>query len=508
MRQAVITEQPPIYDQLYLKNKHLFLHNSRESSLHFKQAVQHVQNVLEQDFALNDKPYSGLPPEAVAEQLKMHFKHVLPNNGMNLETVFEQISQVLVKNSVVVTNPACAAHLHCPPLSAAAATELLIGCMNQSMDSWDQSGAATLLEQQMVQWLCELFFHQESADGVFTSGGTQSNFMGLLLARDHYYQQHNWNVLQYGLPPEADKIRILCSEDAHFTVRQSAYLLGLGEQAVVTVDVDEQHRMSVEDLEQKIARLYKEGLQPIALVATAGTTDFGSIDPLNELGAQAKKHDLWFHVDAAYGGALQLTDESGKLNGIAEADSITVDFHKMFFQPISCGAFLIRDKQHFQLLKRNADYLNPEGDEEGGIPNLVTKSVQTTRRFDALKLFVSLQVLGQQTFNQLITYLCSLTKQTAAVMKDEPFLEVLHEPELTTIVFRYNPQPDKQRVRDDINQKIRTTLWEQGKAVVARTRVNGEVCLKLTLLNPRTSFEELQNIIQHIKELGEQFSKE
>lgn len=359
----------------------------------------------------------------------------------------------------------------------------------------------------MIDWLCGRFGYEHLADGVFTSGGTQSNFMGLLLARDRYLQHRfNWQAQRFGLPPGAHKLRILCSKHAHFTVRQSAFLLGLGDQAVIPVETDEWHRMCVKDLDARIQQLLDQGLYPFALVATAGTTDFGSIDPLEELADRANQHRMWYHVDAAYGGALVLSEQHReKINGIHLADSVTVDFHKLFYQPISCGAFLVKNRNDFDYIKLHADYLNPEDDEETGIPNLVTKSVQTTRRFDALKLFLSLQATGRKLFGEMIDYTIELAAQTAQWIKEDPAFELVNEPELNALVFRYSPQAEDQSNR--INGLIRSTLLQKGYAVVARTRVNGRVCLKFTLLNPRTTMQDIQDILKQIKRIGEQIEK-
>ncbi|MVP01932.1 aspartate aminotransferase family protein [Paenibacillus sp. N10] len=346
-------------------------------------------------------------------------------------------------------------------------------------------------------------------DGVFTSGGTQSNYMGLLLARDRFCMSRwHWNVRELGLHPAASRMRVLCSEAAHFTVKQSAAQLGLGEQAVVSIPVDSQHRMRPDLLEQQLTQLRDDGLLPFALVATAGTTDFGSIDPLPELAAIARRHDLWLHTDAAYGGALLLSDKhAGLLAGLDLADSIAVDFHKMFYQPISCGAFLLRDRHDFRFMRQLADYLNPAEDEEDGVPNLVTKSVQTTRRFDALKLYISLQHIGRLAFGEMIDYTLELAGGTAALIRQEPAFELMNEPVMNAIVFRYVPAScpvgrSPEEWSDELNVRIRSTLLSEGTAVLARTKANGRLWLKFTLLNPRTELKHTKQILQKAKEIG------
>lgn len=483
-----------------------FLTASAESLGAYWQAIATAQQVLITHFASQTQPYSGASPEAIAAALAK--SEICPEFGYDLQQILNNIGENILSNSVIVAHPTCIAHLHCPPLIPALAAEMLINATNQSMDSWDQSPAATLLEQQVVNWLCGLFGYDPGADGIFTSGGTQSNFMGLLLARDRYARDHlNWNIQTQGLPPDFHRFRILCSTVSHFTIRQAAALLGLGEQAVVMVETDDNYRLCSAAVERKLADLQQQELLPIALVATVGTTDFGSIDPLPELAACAKLHQLWLHVDAAYGGGLILSDRhQHQLTGIEAADSITVDFHKLFYQPISCGAFLLKDKSHFDLMKLHADYLNPETNIDAGIPDLVAKSVQTTRRFDALKLFVSLQALGRKKLGEIVDTTIELAKESARLIAADSGLELANFPTINAIVFRYCPQ--KETWTDRINSQIRETLMRQGKAVVAQTKIGKLTYLKFTLLNPRTTLEDISAILSDVKRLGKELESE
>lgn len=479
-----------------------FLNDSLAGWLAYQQAVTAARDVLYQHYASLSRPFGGIQ----VKQLKSLLEGITicPEEGRPIDEVLQEIGEKVVRHSVAVHHPACTAHLHCPPLTAALAAEQLTSAMNQSMDSWDQSPAATILEAKMIDWLCSRFFGGTAGDGIFTSGGTQSNFMGLLLARDRFLRDRmNWNVKLKGLSAYASRMRILCSEVAHFTVKQAAALLGLGEEAVILVDTDRQYRMDLLDLDKKFYHLKRNGYLPFAIVATAGTTDFGSIDPLPEIAKRAQAEELWLHVDAAYGGALLMSDRyKHLLAGIERADSLAVDFHKLFYQPISCGAFLLKDKAHFSLIRRHADYLNSEEDDLLGIPHLVSKSVQTTRRFDALKLFVSLQAIGRIRFAEMIEHTLEMAQKAAWFIRRDQRLELINDPPaLNAIVFRYLPLSDE-ICGNRINRDIRDVLLQEGKAVIAHTKVNGAACLKLTLLNPMLTVEELTDLLQEIKQTG------
>jgi L-2,4-diaminobutyrate decarboxylase len=297
-------------------------------------------------------------------------------------------------------------------------------------------------------------------------------------------------------------MRILCSEAAHFTVEKSASQLGLGTDAVIRIDVDDEFRMKSSSLRSSLEALKTQGLLPMAIVATAGTTDFGSIDPLPEVAAVASEANAWLHVDAAYGGALLFSAQHrNRLAAIENADSIAIDFHKLFWQPIPCSAFLVRDARHFDTIRLYADYLNPEIHEEEGIPNLVTTSLLTSRRFDALKLWISFQALGREKLAAMIDRTMALANHAAMVVRACRDLELVCEPQLSTIVFRYISS-GRASDADRINRQIPLKLFDRGVAVIGRTRVQGRHCLKLTCMNPATTEADIETLIELIRSQG------
>jgi len=449
--------------------------------------------------SLPNQPYCGNPPAALAEAVGDDF---LPQHPISPEHITETLGTIVAK-SVAVGNPYTAAHLHCPPLLAALAAEIVISALNQSMDSFDQAPIASVVEQKMIRWLCTEARLPAAAAGTFTTGGSQSNYMGLLLARDAFLQRHwNWSAQKSGLPPEARRMRILCSDAAHFTVEKSASQLGLGTDAVVRIDVDGYFRMKSSSLRSNLEALKTQGLLPMAIVATAGTTDFGSIDPLPEIAALAREANVWLHVDAAYGGALLFSAlHRDRLAGIENAHSAAIDFHKLFWQPIPCSAFLVRDAVHFDAIKLYADYLNPEFHEHEGIPNLVTTSLLTSRRFDALKLWISFQALGREKLAAMIDRTVALANHAAAVIGAADDLQLACEPQLSTVVFRCissGLESDANRINTEIPRK----LFDRGVAVIGRTRVRGRCYLKLTCMNPATTDADMERLIELIRSQG------
>ena len=444
-------------------------------------------------------PYNGKNAAALNRLVATDF---LPQQSATPEQIATTLRTV-VNHSVDVNHPHTVAHLHCPPLLAALAAEVVISALNQSMDSFDQAPIATIVEQKLIRWLCTRAGLPATSDGTFTTGGSQSNYMALLLARDAFLQKHwNWSAQKSGLPPDARRMRIFCSEVAHFTIEKAASQLGLGTDAVVRVAVDEHFRMSPSALRDSLKTSQAAGLLPMAIVATAGTTDFGSIDPLPELASIAQSAGAWLHVDAAYGGALLFSAQHrGKLLGIEAADSLGLDFHKLFWQPIPCSALLLADARHFDSIKLYADYLNPELHEDEGIPNLVTTSLLTSRRFDALKLWISFQTLGRAKLAAMIDRTIQLADHSANIVKRTPQLELMCEPQLSTVVFRYVPG-DPAIDSDELNARLRQRLFNRGLAIIGHTRVRNRQSLKFTCMNPTVTEHQLEELLRTIVTQG------
>jgi L-2,4-diaminobutyrate decarboxylase len=494
-----------------------FLSSSHESLDTYDKLMTKTVNLLKEQWKTTDQPYNGISLELLQEKIKNLVKWY--EEGEETAAVLQNLKENLLNHSLFVTHPASVAHLHCPPITPALAAEVIITALNQSMDSWDQSPAATYVEEELIRLLIKEIGYPSEGSGTFTSGGTQSNYMGQLLARNNFCRDcFHIDVSQKGLPSEARKLRIICSEHAHFTVQQSAAQLGLGTDAVIPVQVNDQFQLCPDRVKETLEWCKGEGLIPFMIVATAGTTDFGSIDPLAELAEIARQNDLWMHVDAAYGGALLFsTKHQHLLKGIHQADSITMDFHKLFYQPISCGAFFVKDRSSLQAIRLNAHYLNPEEDEQYGILNLVDRSIQTTKRFDALKLLLTFQLIGKNMFGSMVNSTIETAHKVANYMRELEDIELLNDPQINAIVFRYLPKKQnkdickQQEYENKINRNIQRVLYEKGLVIMAKTKHNGYTYLKFTILNPLTTFEQvfvhLEEIIQLGKGLEEQEEK-
>jgi L-2,4-diaminobutyrate decarboxylase len=420
-----------------------------------------------------------------------------PIEGVAFDDVLAQMRDVVLANGVQPADPRCAAHLQPPTLMAAAAAELAIGLTNQSLDSFEGSPAATLAEDHLVRWLAQTLGFA-GGSGVLTSGGTAGNLLGLLLARERASVRAGCADPAAGLPPEAARWRIVTSAAAHDSVRRSARLLGLGTGAVVPVATDAAGRMDVEALDATLDGLSRDRLTPVAIAATAGTTDLGAIDPLGALADRARDCGAWLHVDAAVASAFALSDRLRPLlHGIERADSITADLHKLWFMPIGASALLVPDGARLQAVHHSSDYLNRPDDEADGMLNLVGRSLDTSRRFDALKILVGLRCTGRRRLSEMLEGLVDLARHAGRLVEAHEELELLAAPSTVMVVFRWRPAGEDldDGVLDAANTAAQRTLFAEGRALVGRTRLAGRVALKLTLVNPLATPDDVRGLL-------------
>ncbi|WP_367647457.1 aspartate aminotransferase family protein [Brevibacterium sp. CT2-23B] len=442
----------------------------------------------------------------------------LDTAGVGNAEALREVDALYADNAVWFHHPSYVAHLNCPVAVPAVAAEAMLAAINTSVDTYDQSEVATLMERRLIDWTCaHLGF--AGGDGIFTSGGTQSNLQALFLARENVLAEAAGHVEavdaesrrggpDLGAPNRRDllsRLRILATDQAHFSVSRAAFLLGLDAEAVVTVPTDRSGRMDAEALNASLLAIQANDQIPMAVVATAGTTDLGVIDPLETIAEVCESANVWLHVDAAYGGGLLWAPQRAHLlDGISRATSVTIDFHKTFFQPVSSSALLIRDASLFAPTIHHHDYLNPEAEaqEADAEPNQVDKSLQTTRRFDALKLWTTLRARGAGEIGSMLDAVCDLATDVRALLEDQADFEVLGASDLSTVLFRFTPATADQVTCDELVPLIRRVLFRSGRAAIARTVIDGTPWLKLTLLNPDTRIDDVTAVLDLVRATG------
>lgn len=407
------------------------------------------------------------------------------------DAALTELRSLWLDHAVYYHHPRYISHLNCPITTTAVAAEILATSLNTAVESWDQAGPAADIEQRLIQWISTQIGFTPQANGVFTSGGSQSNLQGLAIAR---------NKARRIAPLHS--LALLTSHSAHYSVRRAADLLGFEEGNVFCVNASDHPTSSdtldPHELERVIQHCRKNDLVPAAVVATAGTTDRGLIDPLASIAQVCAKEDIHFHVDAAYGGAACLSSKhSGRLRGIECADSVTIDFHKTFYQPVACSAILARNGHDLTYVSTNAEYLNPA---DAPQRNLADFSLQTTRRFDALKLWVTLRTVGADAIGEAFDRCLQLAADTAELIThDAEFaaLDLYEQPHLSTVLFSLHEDP-----LGALSEEIRNILHHDATAAIAITRLGGRRVLKLTILDPSLTLDDIAIVLREVVSTG------
>ncbi|MEU5217849.1 aminotransferase class V-fold PLP-dependent enzyme [Streptomyces sp. NPDC020807] len=429
-----------------------------------------VLDALRQGAKARGGPLPAGGPEAVHRHVTAALGAVLPEHGTDPHEALRTLVHALAEGAADPADPLCAAHLHTPPLALAAAADLAASALNPSMDSWDQAPAASALEAGVTAALAaEVYPTAPTPDALVTTGGTESNQLALLLARERY----------------GPRLQTVLGANAHHSFHRAAWLLGLPEP--ITVPTPD----GTLDPAALAETLAAAAPGPTLVVATAGTTDAGLIDPLPAVAALcAARPDTDLHVDAAYGGPVLLSPTHRHLlDGVDRARTVTVDLHKLGWQPAAAGLLAVRDTADLAVLGHTADYLNADDDTEAGLPDLLGRSLRTTRRPDVLKTAVTLRALGRTGLAALVDTCVERAQDLADLVEKTPGLDLRARPTLTTVLFRPTG------AADPTVAAIRRTLLTHGHAVLGRAEADGRLWLKATLLNPHTTPDDLAQLI-------------
>ncbi|MGV4982660.1 pyridoxal phosphate-dependent decarboxylase family protein [Streptomyces sp. NRAIS4] len=406
-------------------------------------------------------------PEAVAERVAEALGDVLPDDGD--PDALRALVHALAEGAADPADPLCAAHLHCPPLAVATAADLAVSSLNPSLDSWDQAPAASALEAAVTRALAHA---AGLADALVTTGGTESNQLALLLAREAH----------------GGSVRLVCGANAHHSLPRAAWLLGLPDPVVVPAAGG---TLDLAALDEALTTLSG----PLLVAATAGTTDAGLIDPLPEIAGLCTAHGARLHIDAAYGAGLLFSDRHrDKLAGLETAHTVTLDLHKLGWLPVAAGLLALARPGELAVLHQRADYLNADDDTEAGLPDLLDRSLHTTRRPDVLKIAVTLRTLGRTGLGALVDQVCARAREFAVLVEEHPGFELYHRPVISTVLFR------PAGAADDAVADVRRRLLHEGRAVLGRARLDGRLWLKATLLNPHTRPDDLAQLLKLVTE--------
>ena len=408
----------------------------------------------------------------------------LPLEGLPWHDVLQQFDRQVIASLSHVDHPRNFAYIPLAGNFVGAMADTLAAGYNIFNAAYKMGESASEIELVTVDWLRQIFGMPEGAGGIFVSGGSVANFSALAVARQVQLAGDMRDAVAY------------CSDQMHFVVSRAMRILGFAPHQLCMIASDENFRLSLTDLETSIAADRAAGKRPFCIIATAGTTNTGAVDPLAELADLCQQEDLWLHVDGAYGAVACLT-ERGKtaLAGMERAHSLAMDAHKWMFQPIECGCVLVRERRWLRQTFGESPELLKDVEQEGEELNFMYMGIQLTRHFRALKLWMSLKVFGVNAMRRAIERGFELAELTESLLRDAGNWEIVTPARMAILTFRYIPRGNDESLADEVTNALVLALARDGFAFASSTKLRGKTVLRMCTNNPRTTEEDLRRTV-------------
>ena len=452
-----------------------------------------VDLVVEHVETLGERPAARTAGRA---DLESRLREPLPRHGSPWPEVLRRVQQDVLAEIRHLDHPRFLAQVPGPSNFVSVVADLLATGFNVFTGTWIEASGPAEVELVVIDWLREACGLPPEAGGLFVSGGAAANLTALALARDAHGG---------GLDPRAT---VYLSDQTHATVRRALAVLGFAEDQLRVLASDARGRLVVRPLAEQLVADRADGRHPLCVVANAGTTNTGAVDPLEELARVCREHNLWLHVDGAYGAAAAFSSRARPvLAGLERADSITLDPHKWLFQPYEVGCLLVRDpealRRCFRLMPEYMQDVAPGLEEV----NFCDYGLQLTRRFNALKLWMSFQVFGAEEFERAIDHGLDLAAAAEAMLADSSAWEVVTPAQLGVVTFRYVGE-DGDLDDDALQTGIAARVTAEGTAVVTTTRFGGRNALRLCTINPRTTVGDVAEVVRALERHGRKAQQE
>ena len=429
----------------------------------------------------------------------------IPDQPMALDDIFSHLRTVVFEESIYPGHPSFVAYISGAGTVPGAAADLIASGLNQNVGGWLLSPAATEIERHLAEWFASKLGFPTGSSGYITTGGAMVNLIGLTVAR---HVKAGWDVRASGMR-NGPQLVVYTSAESHDTIDRAAQILGLGSRGVRHIRVDDEHRMEIDALVEAIEEDLDLGHRPICVVGTAGTTGTGAIDPLNEIADVCESNDLWFHVDAAYGGAAAMTDQLKHLfRGIERADTMGFDPHKWLYTPIAGACFIARNPEILRdVFAVDASYIIEQGDVDGSGRNVGYMGPGFSRQFGALKIWVSLLAHGWQPYQDRISHDVALAKYLEELADYEPELELMMPHSLSIATFRFVPldlveRPEASEYLDELNESILHSLESGGSVFPSNAVVRGSVAIRACIVNFRTEADTMDLLVAETLRIG------
>jgi aromatic-L-amino-acid/L-tryptophan decarboxylase len=451
---------------------------------------------------------SSLPVggRAVAEEVRAAVTRDVPGEPLSTDELFDALRTITFEHATYTGHPGFMGYITGAGTVPGAAADLLAAALNQNVGAWRLSPAATEIELHLCRWFAHRLGLPATAGGYVTSGGAMAAFVALKAARD---ARAGWTTRELGMRA-GPGLTVYASSEAHDVNSRAADMLGLGRAALRKIACDDQFRMRVNALRATVARDVRNGHQPIAVVATAGSVATGAIDPLDEIADVCAEYGMWLHVDGAYGGGGALTDALRPLfRGIARADSIAFDPHKWLYTPHSGGVILVRDLQTLSdAFAIHPSYVHDDSAATGRGLDMYGLGPQFSRGFHALKIWVSLLAHGWAAYERRIAHDVALAQRLYASAAAHPELEAIGpSPQLSIACFRYVPSElrgdrSAEPYLNTLNERLVSELQLGGRVFPSNAVLNGRFVVRACIVNFRTECADVDALVEQAVEHG------
>ncbi len=425
-------------------------------------------------------------------QLLAFWQNDWKEKSQGIMPFFEQI----IQQSISLHHPQYMGHQVVPPAPLTALADLLAAFLNNGSAVYEMGQASSAIEKLVAEIFCKAIGYSLEADGLLTSGGTLANLTALLCAR----QVKAGDVWEEGY---TQKLAIMVSEEAHYCIDRAARIMGLGTEGIIKVPTDEKFCMRTDLLASFYQKAENDGRKVIAVVGSACSTSTGSYDDLEAIAQFCQKHNLWFHIDGAHGGAVIFTNKYKYLvRGIEKADSVIIDCHKMLMTPALTTALLFKNGQtSYQTFVQKAQYLWSDAEEREWY-NYSKRTFECTKLMMSIKFYTLIRTYGIQAVEDFVTTLYDLGKTFAKMIQAKPHLELAVEPTANIVCFRWLKKEYTDEKLNQLNANIRKKIVEKGEFYIVQTKLKDKLYLRTALMNPFTTTAALEKLLGEIEKIA------
>ena len=447
-----------------------------------------VDMLIEHFETLPAKPVTRRADRAT---LEMRLRESLPEHGANASEVLGQLQRDVFDNIMHVDHPRFFAFVPSPSNFVGVMADTLASGFNVFAGTWLEASGPTQIELVTIDWLRQACGLPDSAGGLFVSGGSMANITALAVAR------------HTRLGDRVEGAVVYCSDQTHSSIERGLRVLGFQSDQLRKIQSDDHFRLDVSALGQAVEMDRAAGRVPFCIVANAGTTNTGAIDPLSKLVSYCRQENLWLHVDGAYGAAAVLCEQGQALmEGLGDVDSLSLDPHKWLFQPYEIGCVLVRNErwltETFHILP---EYLQ-DIEEKRGEVNFCDRGIQLTRGFRALKLWMSFKVFGRSGFQKALNRGFELAELVEATVRELPNWEVVTPAQMGIVTFRYVPEGMTIEKLNWLNRQLVEEMIADGFAMISSTVLMGRTVLRMCTINPRTTKADVREVIERLDFTG------